>query len=420
MKSISFINEKIIKNNLVNLKNIVFEVTEKCNLNCKYCGFSEELYQKYEARKNRDLPFEKAQLIIDYFINLWRDNYITDINLPLIVGFYGGEPLLNISLIKKIIDYIEQFNIKGRQIFYAMTTNAMLLDKHMDFLASKNFYLTISLDGDEVAQSYRVDQSGKNSYSQVIHNIKLLQQIYPEYFRNQYVNFISVLHNRNDVEPILDFFKTNFNKTPQITPLGTYGIHENKKDEFLKIYQNVTQSLLKSTNCERIEDKYFTGMPKGHQLAQFLYHTSGNIFYNYNQLLMQKFSKHQITTGTCIPFSKKLFITVDGKILPCERIDHDFEVGYIHDNYVQLDFKHIANHHNSYISKVANQCISCAINTFCPQCIYYIDNIRNKYPHCANFCTAEMFDKEKEQNFNYLKEHPHYYEKILKEIRFTL
>lgn len=161
-------------------------------------------------------------------------------------------------------------------------------------------------------------------------------------------------------------------------------------------------------------------MPKGHQLAQFLYHTSGNIFYNYNQLLMQKFSNHQITTGTCVPFSKKLFITVDGKILPCERIDHDFEVGYIHDKYVELDFKHIAEHHNSYISKLANQCILCAANTFCPQCIYYIDNIRNKHPHCSNFCTVEMFDKEKEQNFNYLRKHPDYYEKILKEIRFTL
>ena len=72
MDAISFANEKTIKNNLINLKNIVFEVTEKCNLNCKYCGLSEQLYQKYEVRKSRDLPFKKAQLMIDYLQNVIR------------------------------------------------------------------------------------------------------------------------------------------------------------------------------------------------------------------------------------------------------------------------------------------------------------------------------------------------------------
>jgi hypothetical protein len=32
MKTIGLIDEKSIKHNLINLKNIVFEVTEKCNL----------------------------------------------------------------------------------------------------------------------------------------------------------------------------------------------------------------------------------------------------------------------------------------------------------------------------------------------------------------------------------------------------
>ncbi|SEG23100.1 radical SAM protein [Parabacteroides chinchillae] len=131
MKTIGLIDEKVIKNNLINLKNIVFEVTEKCNLKCKYCGLSERLYEKYDVRKHRDLPFKKAQLMIDYLLSLWKENYIAETNSPLIVSFYGGEPLLNMPLIKKIINYIEESNIVSRKIFYAMTTNAMLLDKHI-------------------------------------------------------------------------------------------------------------------------------------------------------------------------------------------------------------------------------------------------------------------------------------------------
>lgn len=82
MKAIGLINEKIIRDNLINLKNIVFEVTEKCNLNCKYCGLSEQLYQKYEVRKSRDLSFETARSMIDYLLALWKENDVADVNLP--------------------------------------------------------------------------------------------------------------------------------------------------------------------------------------------------------------------------------------------------------------------------------------------------------------------------------------------------
>ena len=70
MKTIGLIDEKIIKYNLINLKNLVFEVTEKCNLNCKYCGLSEQLYKKKDVRKKRNLQFKKAQSYrVDQFGN---------------------------------------------------------------------------------------------------------------------------------------------------------------------------------------------------------------------------------------------------------------------------------------------------------------------------------------------------------------
>ena len=171
MKEIALIDEKHIKNNLVNLRQIVFEVTETCNLNCRYCGLS-DLYQTFEVRQNRNMPFKTAQLVIDHFFNLWRENQTSDTMRRLAISFYGGEPLINMPLIKKIIDYVEQSGITGRNIFYNMTTNGMLLDKHMDYLAEKKIKLLISLDGDETSQSYRVDHYGKNSFHQVIHNVK--------------------------------------------------------------------------------------------------------------------------------------------------------------------------------------------------------------------------------------------------------
>ena len=52
---------------------------------------------------------------------------------------------------------------------------------------------------------------------------------------------------------------------------------------------------------------------------------------DYNELLYKEMTKEEefLPTGTCIPFSRKLFVTVNGKILPCERIGHNNFLGSI-------------------------------------------------------------------------------------------
>ncbi|MBA7551086.1 hypothetical protein ES705_43621 [subsurface metagenome] len=85
-----------------------------------------------------------------------------------------------------------------------MTTNAMLLDRYMDYLVQHDFRILISLDGNEKNHSYRVDHAGKNSFKKVLANIKLLQQTFPDFFETN-VYFNAVLHNRNSVAEIYKF-----------------------------------------------------------------------------------------------------------------------------------------------------------------------------------------------------------------------
>ena len=49
------IDKKDVENNLSELRNIVFEVTDACNLRCKYCGYS-DLYEGYDKRENLNFP----------------------------------------------------------------------------------------------------------------------------------------------------------------------------------------------------------------------------------------------------------------------------------------------------------------------------------------------------------------------------
>lgn len=156
------VTEKNIEYNLQHLPQIIFEVTDACNLRCKYCAYA-DLYDGYDKRENQKLPFHKARLILDYLHEVWRKNYAKDISNPFTVGFYGGEPLLNIPFIKQVMEYVEGLEQTGKNFHYSMTTNAMLLDKYMDLLAEKKVQLLISLDGDEEA-IVRLDGLSEQEY----------------------------------------------------------------------------------------------------------------------------------------------------------------------------------------------------------------------------------------------------------------
>ena len=123
----SRINSHEIELNLANIRQIVFEVTQKCNLSCRYCAFGEN-YNNHEFRENKNMNFEMASCFIKYILNLKEiNNKSTQSYLN--ISFYGGEPLLNFQLIKKIVEYLTSLGLEDRQIGYSMTTNGLLLNK---------------------------------------------------------------------------------------------------------------------------------------------------------------------------------------------------------------------------------------------------------------------------------------------------
>ena len=414
MKEYRKISHLDIEYSLANLKQLVFEVTDACNLRCKYCAYA-DLYEGYDQRENLKLPFQKAKLIIDYLYEYWEKRYCIEVNDPITIGFYGGEPLLNVPFIQQVINYIESLNPIGKKFHYNMTTNAILLDRYMDFLAENEFRLLISLDGDEKGQSYRVDTKGKNSFDKVLANIQLLRSKYPSYFEH-YVMFNSVLHNRNEVESTYRFIKDKFGKEPMISPLNNSGVRKDKLQEFYQAYQNVATSIQKANNCEALKNELFIKSPETGALVNYIYHHTGNVFNDYNDLLLGREGSSFPPSGTCIPFSKKMFITVKGRILQCEKIDHEFALGQITNKKVELNLEQAARQHNKYTFRYMNQCKTCASKQLCTQCVYQIDDIHDKTSKCYSYYSATQHEKQKEYYMDHLDKHPELYNRILKEV----
>ena len=82
------------------------------------------------------------------------------------------------------------------------------------------------------------------------------------------------------------------------------------------------------------------------------YQYSGFRYLDYTNLLFERPDITPVPTGTCLPFSRKMFVTVNGKILPCERIGQQFALGIVSEESVNLDLQAIANKYNAYYAKM--------------------------------------------------------------------
>jgi len=421
-KNISFldINPSMILDNIVNLNQIVFEVTDACNLKCKYCGYG-EFYNDYDERKNQKMDISTAISFLKYLENIWDEIPNNSVYQKVYISFYGGEPLLNMPLIEKIVGYCEKKNNQNRKFIYSMTTNAMLLNKYMDFIAEHNFALLISLDGNESGHSYRVDKYDNSTFNRVVENINLLKERYPDYFKKN-VNFNAVLHNKNSISEIYDYIYSQYNKSPRISSLNDSGIRPDKVKEFWSMYKNVNESLNDAEHYSEIEKNMFLNLPEHKNTAIFLKQYSGYVFESYNSLFVSnsKLTQQCFPTGTCSPFSKKIFFTVNGKILPCERIGQHFSLGYVNENNeIILNFEDIAQKYNNFFSKLKKYCNTCFRKRFCIQCIYYIEHIDDDNPVCHGYMNKDIFSQFIGNFMSFLEEHREDYFRIINEVTLT-
>ncbi|TGY28148.1 radical SAM peptide maturase [Bacteroides caecimuris] len=414
MKQEKYITSDHVVDALANLPQLVFEVTDACNLHCKYCAYG-EFYEDYDCRENQMLSTEDAIRLIDYLAVFWNSNLSKSSRKNITISFYGGEPLLNFSFIETIVHHIiNEIDCPHLRFSYSMTTNAILLYKYMDFLVQHRFQLLISLDGNEENTSYRVDHYGVNAYDRIVTNVDKLKTAYPDYFRD-YVNFNAVLHNRNSVGNIYCFFKERYDKIPRIGELNGTGIRYDKQEEFWQMYRNTQESLHQAEHYEEIERDMFLNTPSYKSLILFLHRYSGFVYQDYTDLLFDKQSLKYIPTGTCLPFTKKMYVTVNGKILPCERIGHQFALGRITDTGIDLDPESIASRYNDYYAKMESQCVHCKNRQACIQCIFNLEGIDDK-PVCHGYMNESDFKHYVNQQMRFLEQHPEVYQEIMEKV----
>ena len=154
------------------LSTLVLNVTNKCNLSCKYCyEYGQDRIAAPAPAKFMDeqTAFESVEFLI------LRGKKMPRLGLT----FFCGETLLNFKVVRKTVEYAQRRSKEiGKPIDFSLTTNATLLtDEVIDFLAENHVGVTISMDGPkELHDHFRTFHNGAGSYEVILPRVKSLLQ----------------------------------------------------------------------------------------------------------------------------------------------------------------------------------------------------------------------------------------------------
>lgn len=148
-------------------KSICLNVAHLCNMRCRYCFAQQGSFGQSQGLMNREV----ARQAVDFLIRSSGPRR----NLE--VDFFGGEPLLNMGVVKATVEYgRERASQAGKQISFTLTTNALgLEDQVRDYLVAEGISVILSLDGrPQVNDQMRTLPDGGGTYHRILPRIQAM------------------------------------------------------------------------------------------------------------------------------------------------------------------------------------------------------------------------------------------------------
>lgn len=149
---------------------ITLMVSQSCNLKCAYCYGHDG---KFGSSTGGFMSEEIGENAMRFAVDRARKNGMKFI----FVTFFGGEPLLNFSLMKHIVEFNNN-SFPDISFSYSTTTNLTLITQSIaEFIREHNISILVSLDGfKEVHDKNRVFKNGRGSYDAVMRGINILKK----------------------------------------------------------------------------------------------------------------------------------------------------------------------------------------------------------------------------------------------------
>lgn len=290
---------------------ILIMMTQTCNLACTYCYAGGGTYGGSTKLMTEDGALRAIELMLERAPN--RKDFT--------VTFFGGEPLLNFRLLRRICDHCDQIakarNVKFR---FSMTTNGTIVtDEIITFLKSRRFDLMISFDG-EAGKVNRPFVDGSSSHEQVTSNLKRLAR---EGVRFQIRATITrEMVQRETIAQLVNFGKeirrevimspASATKNDLLPYSSDLALTEQESDLLMEFYRETTECNVASSSDGRIGATTFD--PNKRMV----------------QALMRGEARGMGKCGACLSMAAA---STDGNLYPCHRFVgmKDYVVGDLKD-----------------------------------------------------------------------------------------
>lgn len=220
------------------VKSVCLLVAHDCNLRCKYC-FADT--GDFGAQRQL-MSNEVGEAAVEYIINHSANRQHCEID------FFGGEPLVNMPVVKHITNYVRKREKEVNKIFkLTMTTNGVLLnDSTIKFLNDNNINVVISLDGrKEIHDRMRPDMGGNGTYDRSVANFKKL--VKSRNNENYYMRGTYTKYNLDFTKDVISMYDEGFDILsiePVIAKDADYAITKADLPRVFKEYDKLVDTYL--------------------------------------------------------------------------------------------------------------------------------------------------------------------------------
>lgn len=311
------------------VKALCLHIAHTCNLNCSYCFASQGKYHGERAV----MSFEVGKRALDFLIESSGSRR----NLE--VDFFGGEPLLNFDVVKRLVAYARDVEKKyGKNFRFTLTTNGMLIDDDViDFTNREMSNVVLSLDGrKEIHDRFRVDHLGRGSFDTIVPRFRKLVEARGG--KNYYMRGTFTHANPdflNDIQAMLDLGFTELSMEPVVCAAGD-------------------PAELTDEDIETVKEQY-------EQLAQLMLkrHKEGRDFTFYHYMLDLKGGPciYKRISG-CGSGTEYMAVTPWGDLYPCHQFvgDEKYRLGNIYDGVTNTEIQNEFAGCNVYAREECRKC----------------------------------------------------------------
>ena len=225
------------------VKSMCLNVAHDCNLRCEYCFAA-----KGDFGQGRTLmPFEVAKKAIDFLIekSYGRRNLELD--------FFGGEPLMNLNVVKETVKYARNIEAKhGKNFRFTITTNGLLLnDENIEFINKEMSNVVLSIDGrKEINDKLRVTPGGNGCYDVIVPKYKKLVQDRGD--KEYYVRGTFTRLNPDFTEDVIAMYNEGFDQI-SVEPVVSdekldFSLREDDLERVFKEYDILKEKIVEIKN----------------------------------------------------------------------------------------------------------------------------------------------------------------------------